>query len=171
MNSRHIDEILHDYLDGDLTPEQRAEAEKVIAQSGELQARLKELKELKKVLGSIEVTNPGDAYFNDLTERIMARTDSEPVTPIAPANGNRRGPEIIKILIKLAAIVTLLFASFYFSTLKEHSTPVKWTQDENYGRYILPDTIERAFEVDDENTDDSDWEADKKDETTGENIR
>ena len=171
MNSRQIDDILNDYLDGDLSPDKRAELEKMITGSPELQTRLKDMKRLKQTLGGIEVTDPGEAYFNDVTERILARIDSKPNVPVNSVNDIRRGHEIIKVLIRLAAIITLLFASFYLSTLKEHSTPVKWTQDENVGKYILPDTIERAFEVDDENTANNKAKNDKKDETSGEKIR
>lgn len=62
---RNIRELLAGYVDGELTPEERAEVEKALAEDPELRAELEEFQKLKEVTGM--------AQFADLPEQVWER--------------------------------------------------------------------------------------------------
>ena len=120
MTDRHTMHLHSDYLDKSLSAEQRRAVERHLATCSECRRDFDLLRNLLARLSEIESPDPGIDYFNDQTEKIMARTASpserraDTITLTPPAPSSQR---ILKILIRLAAVITLLFGSFYVSGL------------------------------------------------------
>jgi anti-sigma factor RsiW len=144
MTSRHSRLWHGEYLEGEVSPERKAEIEQHLQGCPECREDLERLRRLRAFLERIESPDPGGAYFDGLGERITARIDSSSVAddfpqPVRP--GNRSG-EILKTLIGLAAVITLLFSSFYLSGLKQEKDRKRWAEKASQGRYVQTETGE-----------------------------
>lgn len=138
MTSRHCRYWHGEYLDGEVSPELRAEIEQHIQVCLECREDLEQTRRLRAFLGQIDSPDPGQAYFDGLGERIVARvgmqTDADDFPlPARPVN---RSGEILKTLIGLAAVITLLFSSFYLSGLKQEKEQKRWAEKASQGTYV-----------------------------------
>lgn len=129
----HIDtSLLHAYLDGDLTSSQKANVEAHLPVCDICRAELSALKNLKTALLQIASPDPGPEYFRRSLQRIAARTDKRVISEQLQRS-NRIGPVprgqyILRVMIRLAAVITLLFASFYASQLVGQNRAGKWAK-------------------------------------------
>jgi len=141
MTEHHTHPWHSDYLDNELTPDKKAEVEAHLKTCAECRDDMEKLKKLQSALRNIEVPDPGKEYFAGLSERIAARTVS-PTT-------NRRVPEfissrtdILKTLIRIAAVITLLFGAFYLSNLKREKEGARWNDTISKGKYVQSDSTQ-----------------------------
>ena len=138
MTSRHSLYWHGEYLDGEVSPARKAEIEQHVQICPECRADLEQVKRLRALLGRIEAPDPGPAYFDDLGEKIAAQIGAEsgaddfPI-PVRPVN---RSGEILKILIGLAAVITLLFSSFYLSSVRQEKEQRRWAEKAAEGKYV-----------------------------------
>ncbi len=121
MTDRHTSYLHGGYLDDELSPARRTEIEAHLIRCRECREDLDQLRRLRSLLGRIETPNPGPEYFAGLEERIAVMTTAQegPMgLSISPSTRNRGG-EILRTLIGLAAVITLLFTSFYISSERQ----------------------------------------------------
>ncbi len=142
MSDRHTVHTHQEYADGLLSASAKAEVERHTASCDACREDLKMFTELKLRLAAIEAPDPGDLYFDSLTEKILVRTalpspaqTSESVIDI-PA-----GQRIMKTLIRLAAAITLLFGSFYASGFAPEHSYDSWTDNMAQSGYQRTDPI------------------------------
>jgi anti-sigma factor RsiW len=131
MTYRHTLHLHGNYLDGELSQEQRTQVEKHLDNCRECREDLEKLRVLISTLGRIEPPDPGNGYFDGLYETTMARTVS--VTEPEPNSENalesrNQGRRVLITLIRLAATVTLLFAAFYISDFNREQKATRWTK-------------------------------------------
>jgi len=131
MTYRHTTFYHGDYLDGDLSPDMRDQVERHLAECAQCREDLEKLKALTRSLSQIDVPDPGEEYFESVTEIIMARTagnqeaeSSRGPVPFQPATRRR----LLTTLIKLAAAVTLLFTAFYISDFNQEKRATRWAE-------------------------------------------
>jgi len=130
MIYRHTTPLHGDYLDGDLPPQQRTVVEQHLATCDACRADLKRLQNLTQVLREVNVPDPGGEYFDNLIEIVTARTNSVPPFLLSSSPPSRRplpGSYMLKLLIRLAAAVTLLFFAFYISDYDQERRDTQWT--------------------------------------------
>jgi anti-sigma factor RsiW len=130
MKYRHTTHLHGDYLDGDLTPDQKELVEGHLADCPDCRHDLAQLRKLTQAAKMVDIPDPADGYFDSLTETIMARTDGIVVeAPAAAAPDFRgRGRRVLMTLIKLAAAVTLLFTAFYISDFSQRQHATRWAE-------------------------------------------
>jgi hypothetical protein len=75
MKYRHTTHLHGDYLDGDLTPDQKELVEGHLADCPDCRHDLAQLRKLTQAAKMVDIPDPADGYFDSLTETIMARTD------------------------------------------------------------------------------------------------
>jgi anti-sigma factor RsiW len=130
MKYRHTTHLHGDYLDGDLTPDQRDMVEHHLTECTDCRNDLVQLQNLTQAARLIEIPDPGDGYYDSLTQTIMARTDgiiTEAPEAVAP-DFRGRGRRVLMTLIKLAAAVTLLFTAFYISDFNQQRNATRWAE-------------------------------------------
>lgn len=140
MTYRHTSHLLGDYLDGELTSNEKSLVEAHVAVCARCREELEHLRKLITTLGQIESPDPGDEYFHNLLAIVTARTSGMARgLPSSPPVGTQIGPgrNILKILIRLAATITLLFAAFYISDFNQERRAARWPGKYTEGKYVL----------------------------------
>lgn len=138
MTYRHTTYLHGDYLDGALSPDEMAQVDRHLKVCGECREDFQRLRKLTATLGRIESPDPGEAYFDNLLETVSSRTEGiederaviQPST-FQPAAAKR----ILKVLIKLAAAITLLFMAFYISDFNRKQQSQHWSENISGGGY------------------------------------
>lgn len=125
---------LHDYLDGRMTPEEKARFERELAADPELSDRLRELRELDKALGTL----PGHAAPPDFTDRV-----------VRAARRPRGG--ILRLAIRLGAVAAAAVLALVLMRKPEAPAPLvdayTWETDvETYGSLALTDLEDQILE-------------------------
>lgn len=139
MTNHHTNPWHSDYLDDELSSEKKTEIKAHLEICAECRDDMEKLRRLRSALRSIEAPDPGREYFADLTERIAARTVSS-ATDQRVAKYVSSRTDILKTLIRLAAVITLLFGSFYVSNLKQEKEGVRWSNTISKGNYVQSDS-------------------------------
>jgi len=120
MTYRHTTHLHGDYLDGHLTSDQTSAIDNHLSVCDACRADMHALRSLKNTLGNIAVPDPGDEYFDGLAATVDSMTQSPPAQRVTTFDypGAALG-RTLKTLIRLAAIVTLLFTAFYVSNIRQ----------------------------------------------------
>ncbi|MEK7775288.1 MAG: zf-HC2 domain-containing protein [Candidatus Zixiibacteriota bacterium] len=113
MLSRQLTLLIEAYVDGDLTPDKRAEAEKVLAESEECRQYHRQMVVLRNLLKSSTPKDPGEDYWQESADLIFAKTSNrEPVyvpgkeTPQPVSTGFRRA--VYSAVVSLSVLITAL---------------------------------------------------------------
>lgn len=122
MTYRHTTHFHSDYIDDALDADRKGKIDKHLAECPACQEDLLHLKLLQQNLQNVLVNDPGEDYFEGLSDRVMAQVEALNLTQ---ANRNvekqtgseQRTPMVytLRRLIQLSAAVTLLFGAFYLS--------------------------------------------------------
>jgi hypothetical protein len=139
MTNRHTTYLHGDFLDGDLSPAETARVEQHLATCGPCREDLERLKRLTSTLRKIETPDPGDDYFDNLLDSVVARTASIERESKGEAPSLKRISEtkrMLQNLIRLAAAVTLLFVAFYISDFNQRQKSTGWTERFTQGEYV-----------------------------------
>jgi len=129
MTYRHTAYLHGDYLDGELSPSQKEQVEKHLAECEQCRQDLERLKRLTESLGQIEVELPGHDYFDRQASYLMSQSDFvHGLERIESESGTSAHPgrKILTTLIRLAAAVTLLFSAFYISDISRQKGTTRW---------------------------------------------
>ncbi len=143
MTDLHTTHLHNDYLDGLLSDEQKATVDNHIAGCENCRSDLEELKRLTEILGEIESPDPSREYFHNLSDRIESRTSASERSDSSDSSvANQRGSHhILKVLIRLAAVITLLFTSFYISYIKQEKDNTRWAEKISESDYVDINTM------------------------------
>ncbi len=136
MIYRHTTPLHGDYLDRGLSPECAAEVDRHIAACPDCRTDLERLRRITTLLKQIEVPDPGQAFFDNQAEMIngrLAATDAASF-PRPPAYFRETRP-VLRALIRLAAVITLLFGAFYLSDVRQGNGSRKWIPGKAGSRY------------------------------------
>ncbi|MCP4570477.1 MAG: zf-HC2 domain-containing protein [FCB group bacterium] len=131
MTDLHTTHLHDDYLDGLLDNQQKAAVDNHIAGCDQCLSDMERLKNLTGLLQGIQTPDPGNEYFRNLADRIDSRTvAAEQRFAAEPVGTDRRHTynDIMKTLIRLAAVITLLFTSFYVSYIKQEKNDTRWAE-------------------------------------------
>lgn len=138
MTYRHTTYLHGDYLDGDLRPEEMAQVDRHLEDCEKCREDFKRLRALKATLRRIESPDPGVAYFENLSETVALRTEGivdEQMAEQTPAFRPAAAKRVLKILIRLAAAITLLFMAFYISDFNRKQQSTHWSENVSSGGY------------------------------------
>ncbi|MEZ5359545.1 MAG: zf-HC2 domain-containing protein [Candidatus Zixiibacteriota bacterium] len=142
MSDRHTVHLHDDYADGSMAEKLRSEIDRHTADCSACREDLDMIIELKKRLAEIEAPDPGDRYFQELTDKILyrtaptdVRTDGAVIIPVSP------GQQTMKTLIRVAAAVTLLFGSFYASAFLTDKNQSNYADSSQPAAFLLTDPI------------------------------
>ena len=104
---------------------------------------MEELNRLTEILGGIQPPDPDREYFHNLSDRIESRTVSaERLNSSDSAIVNQQGSHhILKVLIRLAAVITLLFTSFYISYIRQEKNNTRWAEKISESDYVDINTM------------------------------
>jgi anti-sigma factor RsiW len=147
MTYRHTSHLHGDYLDGDLSADQRAELDRHLAECKRCRDDFEKLKKLKMTLESIESPDPGDDYFDNMLAIVDANAkafDQQALTLEPPQDYRLTNQQILKTLIRIAAAITLLFMSFYISDFSKERQRIQWTEKLVEEGFIADDQINPA---------------------------
>jgi hypothetical protein len=144
MTHRHPSHLLEDYLDGSLSPDEVAYVERQLAEDMSWREELTRLKVMLETLKQVTVPDPGARYFEDLQERVEARTVHTHSYRRSPAPERKpRGSETLRSLISIAFVLSLLFFSLYYSNLNvdRRTQPLSMGQEQPEARPTLEDSL------------------------------
>lgn len=124
MTYRPLLALLEDSVDKELSPEDAAELRRLLEASPDLQADLAASVRLKELLSSLAVPDPGAAYYDELTELILARTTGvglvDTVQRVRPVDetADERGM-FVRSLASAVASIFLFFAAIFVGSQGE----------------------------------------------------
>ncbi|MFH1701733.1 MAG: hypothetical protein ABIE07_14250 [Candidatus Zixiibacteriota bacterium] len=121
MSNRHITHLIGGFLDGELTPKKHQEVLDHCSCCPSCARELGHYRELKTIMGRIKEPDPGDEYFTTLSENILNRTELIRPAPVLDSNmtgSSLSRQNIYKLLIRVAAVITLLFISLFATEFK-----------------------------------------------------
>lgn len=131
MTYRHTTYLHGDYLDGALSPDEMAEVDRHLKACEKCREDFQRLEKLTATLRRIQSPDPGDAYFDNLEETISLRTEgieNEHTAAQSPVLQPAATKRVLKVLIKLAAAITLLFMAFYISDFNRKQQAPHWSE-------------------------------------------
>ena len=144
MTDQHTSHLISEYIDNELSPQKRSIVDKHIEKCLKCREELEKALRLKTVLSEIKSPDPGEGYFDDLSARIGSLTFHKPApSVVTDARGGRFRSEqaILKSLIRLAAVITLLFVSFYISDTAGNGENDHWAGTIPDSDYVEDDTF------------------------------
>jgi FlaG/FlaF family flagellin (archaellin) len=106
MNMNNIDEMLNGFLDGELSPRQQTEVERLVANDAKIAARLGELRTCKTFVGSLPAAKAPAGMAEQIMARIRVGTSvSEGRDVIERKRGGRH--LMVRRLLAAAAMIAL----------------------------------------------------------------
>jgi len=128
------DEMLHDYFDEELPPEEKARFERALASDPGLLERLRELREIDAALGTL----PGHAAPADFTANVVRAT-------------RRRRHVILRFALPLAAAAAVVLAVLIARPSRpapvQQAAAYIWESDvETYGSLAFTDLEDQILE-------------------------
>lgn len=118
MTNRPLLALLEDSVDKELSPAEVAELERLLEESADLRDDLAASVRLRELLRQFAVPDPGPAYYDELTQLVLARTAGtgvvEPMQRVRPVAGpaEERGMFVRSLASALASIF-LFFAAIF----------------------------------------------------------
>lgn len=118
MTHRPLLALLEDSVDKELSQEEIAELARLLEESEDLRADLAASVRLKELLRQLAVPDPGPAYYDELSELVLARTAgtavSEPWQRVSPVESpaDERGMFFRSLASALASIFLFMAAIF-----------------------------------------------------------
>jgi hypothetical protein len=129
---QHLEDILLDYLDGNLTSARREEFEQLLKANSDLQVRLEELRMADQVLRHLSVEQPSKNF----TSLVMSRLDQYPART-GFSNEIQNGILLLTgIIIVMAIAVTLVYSGVFNENTTFDPNRVTWIH--RYIKQTLP---------------------------------
>ena len=136
MTYHHTTPLHGDYLDRGLSPECAAEVDRHIAYCPDCRTDLERLRRITTLLKQVKVPDPGQAFFDNQAEMINGRLDTAGAAGVPrPFEYLQETRHVLRTLIRLAAVITLLFGAFYLSDVRQGNGPRKWMPGKTGSRY------------------------------------
>lgn len=138
MTHRHKMSLLGDFVDNELPDTELAEVKKLLANSEDLRSEHELLVRLKQLLRQKRAPDPGEAYFDELTRLIEARTVDAGTLPVETAivrsDPSHQRRMFVRSLVSAAASLFLFFAAL---TLGSRHTAVYAPGDDDQSGVFL----------------------------------
>jgi len=151
MLSRQITLLIEAYVDGDLTPEKHAEAEKAIAESEECRQYHREVMALKGLLKSSAPKDPGEDYWQESASLIFAKTSARvPVHVVGKETVQPITTGLRRAVYSVAVSLSVLIAALTFGSKQSVNYAV--VRMDNYDYLASTDVRERLSLSDNVNT-------------------
>ena len=109
---RSQENMLHAYLDGELSPHQEVELEKQLERSPELARRLEELRELKRSVKSACEFNVDESRFDGFAEKVAEKAARSGPAPLGFSEGGDSYP--FRTVAAVAAVLIVALLAFGF---------------------------------------------------------
>lgn len=121
MTQRYPVSLLEDFIDKELSRDEAARLEELIASSPELRAELESTKRLKELLMNHQTPDPGEDYFDGLTRIILARTSaSARITPLPVTERQKLERRLFyRSLASAVASIALFICALWFGTMRQ----------------------------------------------------
>ena len=122
MTHQSLLSLLEDFVDGELSDEEARRVEKMIAESSDIKTEYELSKLVKQILDNKGSHDPGDAYFDELTELIRARTiqrDRDEYERDTPATRGSERRAFVRSLVSAVASLILLFTALFLGSHRE----------------------------------------------------
>ena len=124
MTNRHEISRLDDFLDGDLSPAEKRAFLAELEQSTELRAELAAAQKLKALMARLPQPGPDQAYFDEVTNIILARTATQNDAPTPVISIPERKFAFITVALPVAASILIFFGALSYSQSKEDLSAV-----------------------------------------------
>jgi hypothetical protein len=120
MTIRFPSSLLEDYVDNELSEEERAEFKKQLESSPELRAEYESAIALKELLKTQTVPDPGEDYWSEVTQLILAKTagseNLERIEVVSQDDLSRKKSAFYRSLISAVAALFILFSALYIGS-------------------------------------------------------
>lgn len=122
--------LLEGYLDNELSADESRNFENHLKRCSECQKELDALKQLKIILSSEEITDPGDEYWEENKSLILAKTiESEDWNNSRPTRVTSVKTDFKRALVAVAASLVLLASSLFLGV--ESDKQLNYISDNN----------------------------------------
>jgi anti-sigma factor RsiW len=123
MTHRFPSSLLEDFVDNELSEEELADFKRLLESSPELRDEHQLAVRLKELMKKQPVPDPGEDYWSEVTELILARTtgapDNETTVTSQEELSNRRSA-FLRSLVSAAAALFILFSALVIGSGKHH---------------------------------------------------
>jgi anti-sigma factor RsiW len=124
MTIRFPSSLLEDYVDNELSEEERAEFKKTLESSPELRDEYQSDVQLKELLSKQTAPDPGEDYWSETTQLILARTSGsdklERTEVVSRDELSRKRSAFYRSLVSAAAALFILFSALYVGSGRHH---------------------------------------------------
>jgi len=122
MSDRHTIHLHSDFLDDELPAALREQVLEHITVCQSCRQDLDGMKRAVEILGKISVLEPAEGYFDNVTERILAKTISQSDKPmVLPTIGilsTMSYHRTIRVFLRVAAVIALMVITLLASELR-----------------------------------------------------
>ncbi|MBD3401787.1 hypothetical protein GF420_02745 [candidate division GN15 bacterium] len=149
MTHRHIRSLLGDYVDSELSEDDKAAVERLLAESAELRSEYEQTSRLKELLRHKHTPDPGEAYFDELSQLILARTVQTRSTvdqtadPAGSTADQRR--MFVRSLLSAAVSLMLFFAAIMIGS--QQPAPASGVRQPSAGVFLAGAAAEQVGEL------------------------
>lgn len=142
MTHRFPLSLLEDFVDNELSEEELAEFKRLLETSPELRDEHQLAVRLKALMKRQPIPDPGEDYWSEVTELILARTTDAPETETTTVTSqdelSRRRSAFVRSLVSAAASLLILFSALLIGSGKHHQM---LTENISAGSVLLTATV------------------------------
>ena len=124
MTHRFPSSLLEDFVDNELSEEELAEFKRLLETSPDLRDEHQIAVRLKELMKQQPVPDPGEDYWSEVTELILARTtgapDNEATTVTSQEELSNRRSAFVRSLVSAAAALFILFSALVIGSGRHH---------------------------------------------------
>lgn len=124
MTHRPLLALLEDSVDKELSEQEMAELKRLLAESEDLRLDRDASVRLKELLRHLKTPDPGDAYFDELTELVLARTTRSAAGATydrQPAGTTDERSMFVRSLVSAVASIFLFLAALFVGSQDHQS--------------------------------------------------
>lgn len=145
MTHKSLLSLLEDFVDGELSDEDAERVRAMLAESPDIRTEYELSKLVRGILHNKGSYDPGDTYFDELTELIRARTiqrTREEHTRISPSVTRSERRAFVRSLVSAVASLILLFTALFIGSKRD-----LFTANMNRGGQEIMTTAEVSAEL------------------------
>ena len=124
MTHRFPSSLLEDFVDNELSEEELAEFKRLLETSPELRDERQLAVHLKELMGRQPTPDPGEDYWSEVTELILARTTGAPEIETTEVTSqeelSHRRSAFVRSVVSAAAALFILFSALLVGSGKHH---------------------------------------------------
>ena len=125
MTCRHAKSLLEDYIDGELAPQKGAEVDRHLDICEECREEFRQARRLKELLENQPTIDPGEDYWRETTEMILARTEvsvrTSPSRTLPRSYKTRGQPALLRAAVSFAVSLGVLISAIVIGSRQPDS--------------------------------------------------